>query len=299
MKLFLFVILSFLFSKSDSDSIKKHEKLPPIDWNKGGLVFKSDIKLEEFLQKNKTKDVLSSEQILEIKNNAKIFINDAVHKNDIVVIETSHGIMKFKLFPDIAPQNCQNFKKLANSTFYDETFFHRMIPDFIIQGGDILTRDAEEKNDGTGNPGWTVDAEFSNLKHKKGTLSMHRIKNDVNSAGSQFFITLSRQKKLDDNYTIIGEIIDGSIVLDMISNVPSESKIAFRLLKNKIPKNTNSENWEKIIYGNKEYFIEIPNNVNGESFKKMILERLENNTIPSVPIKVKKIRVINNKTDNK
>ena len=290
------MIVSFLLSDTNIDSNKK---LPPIDWNKGGLVFNSDIKLEDFLQKNKTKKVLSSDQIYEIKNNAKFFINEDVYKNDIVVIETSHGIMKFKLFPDIAPQNCKNFKKLANSTFYDETLFHRIIPDFILQGGDILTRDAEEENDGTGNPGWTVDAELSNLKHKRGTLSMHRIKNDVNSAGSQFFITLSRQKKLDDNYTIIGEIIEGQTVLDIISNVPSESKIVFRLLKNRIPKNSESENWEQFMYSNKKYFIEIPNNVNKESFKKMILDRLENITRPSVPIKVKKIRVSSNKMDNK
>ena len=295
--LFLFLILSFLYS--GIDSVKKYEKLPPIDWNKGGLVFESDIKLEEFLKKNKTKEVLSNDQIEQIKNNAKNFQNDEVYVDDIVIIETTHGTMKFKLFSDIAPNNCRNFKKLANSTFYDETLFHRIIPDFILQGGDILTRDAEDENDGTGNPGWTIDAEFSNLKHKKGTLSMHRIKNDINSAGSQFFITLSRQKKLDNNYTIIGEIIEGLTVLDMISNVPSESKIAFRLLRNKIPKNSKSDNWHQIIYRDNEYFIEIPTHVNKESFKKMILNRLENNTTPSVPIKVKKIRVTNNKIDNK
>jgi len=294
--LFLFITLSFLFSKVDTTL--QYEKLPPIDWSKGGLVFESDIKLEEFLKKNKTKEFLSLDQINEIKNNAKKFIPNDISVSDIVVIETSHGTMKFKLFPNIAPENCANFKKLANSTFYDETLFHRIIPGFILQGGDILTRDAEEKNDGTGNPGWTVNAEFSKLKHKKGTLSMHRIKNDINSAGSQFFITLSRQKKLDDNYTIIGEIIEGLTVLDMISNVPSESKLAFRLLKNKIPDSKKeSKNWEKIVYHNKEYFIEIPANVNKDSFKKMIIGRLENNTRPSVPIKVKKIRVISNKMD--
>ena len=123
-------------------------------------------------------------------------------------METSHGTMKFDLFEDIAPQNCLNFKKLANSGYYDETAFHRIIPGFIIQGGDILTRDNNKNNDGLGNPGWTIKAEFSDKEHIRGTLSMHRIKNDINSAGSQFFISLSDNKNLDNKYTIIGQLID-------------------------------------------------------------------------------------------
>ena len=84
-----------------------------------------------------------------------------------------------------------NFKKLCNSGFYDKTSFHRVIKDFMIQGGDILSRDSNRENDGTGSPGWTVKSEFSSLKHKRGIVSMAR-SNDPNSAGSQFFICVTR-----------------------------------------------------------------------------------------------------------
>ena len=90
---------------------------------------------------------------------------------------------------------------MANSGFYDGTKFHRVIPNFMIQGGDILSRDGDSSNDGTGGPGWTVDAEFSDIKHVRGTLSMARSR-DVNSAGSQFFICVSPQPHLDGQYTV-------------------------------------------------------------------------------------------------
>ena len=96
-----------------------------------------------------------------------------------VNIETNHGNILFDLLPDLAPETVRNFVKLAKEGFYDGTLFHRVIPGFIIQGGDILTRDGIKENDGTGNPGWVLDAELSNLKHVKGTVSMHRQIYDV------------------------------------------------------------------------------------------------------------------------
>ena len=74
----------------------------------------------------------------------------------------NYGIMEFILYNNLAPNHAYNFKKLANSGFYDETIFHRIIPGFMAQGGDILTRDSNKENDGRGNPGWTVDQEFNN-----------------------------------------------------------------------------------------------------------------------------------------
>ena len=120
---------------------------------------------------------------------------------------------------------------------------------------------------------------------------MHRVKNDPNSAGSQFFITLSRQEKLDKNYTVIGEIIEGQNVLDVISNVSSRSKIAFRMLKKHIPENQDSSKWEEVILNSKKYYVNIPDDVNKEPFIKMLLERIENRTKPSVPIIIKSLRV--------
>ena len=83
-------------------------------------------------------------------------------------METTMGTMKLRYFPDVAERHCYNFKKLANSGFYDKTQFHRVIRNFMIQGGDILSRDENRKNDGTGDPGWTINSEFNQIKHKKG-----------------------------------------------------------------------------------------------------------------------------------
>ena len=114
----------------------------------------------------------------------------------VFVMETTEGIMKLKFLPDVAPKHCYNFKKLANSGFYDGTKFHRVISDFMIQGGDILSRDGRKDNDGTGNPGWTVDAEFNDTKHERGILSMARSPQGPNTAGSQFFICVSKPSGL-------------------------------------------------------------------------------------------------------
>ncbi|MAV92943.1 MAG: peptidylprolyl isomerase [Candidatus Marinimicrobia bacterium] len=137
-------------------------------------------------------------------------------------METNYGIMEFILYNNLAPNHAYNFKKLANSGFYDETIFHRIIPGFMAQGGDILTRDSNKENDGRGNPGWTVDQEFNNIPHKKGILSMARSQ-DVNSAGSQFFICFNDARHLDNKYTVFGSMINGFEVLDKIEKLKSEA----------------------------------------------------------------------------
>ena len=129
------------------------------------------------------------------------------------VIETNMGAIKFKFFPNEAPNHCRNFIKLAAKGFYNNLIFHRVIKGFMIQGGD-------PKGNGTGGPGWTVNAEFSSLPHLKGTVSMARAQ-DPNSAGSQFFICLDRQSFLDGQYTVFGQVIQGQEVVDTIGNLPT------------------------------------------------------------------------------
>ncbi|MBN2000758.1 peptidylprolyl isomerase [candidate division KSB1 bacterium] len=131
------------------------------------------------------------------------------------------GTMELVFFMDKAPEHSKAFKRLVNAGYYDCTKFHRIIPDFVIQGGDILTRDDIEENDGTGNPGYQLNQEFNDTPHDKGILSMARAQ-DVNSAGSQFFICLSRRgtAALDNNYTVFGKVVEGLDVLDKIAAVP-------------------------------------------------------------------------------
>ncbi|RMD95201.1 MAG: peptidylprolyl isomerase [Calditrichaeota bacterium] len=129
----------------------------------------------------------------------------------------------FKFFPDVAPNHCANFKKLANSGFYDGITFHRVIPNFMIQTGDILTADADPSNDGTGMPGYSINAEFSNISHKRGIVSMAR-RQDPNSAGSQFFICVADAPWLDGKYSVFGQVIRGMDVADKIVAVPRDKK---------------------------------------------------------------------------
>jgi len=130
----------------------------------------------------------------------------------VVIMKTSMGDITIELWPDIAPKHCQSFVYLINKGFYDSLTFHRIVPGFVIQGGDPL-------GNGTGGPGYNVPAEFSNKPHEDGVLSMAR-SNDPNSAGSQFFICLGRLTSLDNKYTVFGKVIDGLDVVHKIEKVP-------------------------------------------------------------------------------
>jgi peptidyl-prolyl cis-trans isomerase B (cyclophilin B) len=107
--------------------------------------------------------------------------------------------------------------KLAKEKFYDGTTFHRVIPGFMIQGGDPNSKDPDRSRHGMGGPGHRVNAEFSQQAHKRGTLSMARSQ-DPNSAGSQFFICVADSKFLDGQYTVFGEVISGMETVDRIVN---------------------------------------------------------------------------------
>ena len=142
---------------------------------------------------------------------------------DVAVISTQFGDIDVEFFPKFAPNHVKNFKKLASSGFYDGCTFHRVIPDFMIQGGDPNSKDDDRSNDGMGGPGFSIDAEFNSLHHSRGILSMARSQ-DPNSAGSQFFIVVKESSFLDNKYTIFGEVIHGMKVVDEIVNVSRDKR---------------------------------------------------------------------------
>ena len=139
------------------------------------------------------------------------------------VIETKLGDIELKFFPDVAPNHVKNFVDLAKKRFYDGTIFHRVIPGFMIQGGDPNTRNPDRSKHGTGGPGYTVKAEFNDKPHKKGTLSMARA-SDPNSAGSQFFICVAPASFLNKQYTVFGEVVSGMDVADKIVSQPRDKR---------------------------------------------------------------------------
>ncbi len=146
-----------------------------------------------------------------------------VNTNDVGVITTSEGVMVVEFYPDVAPNHVENFKKLARSGFYDGTAFHRVIPGFMIQGGDPNTKDEANKAAwGQGGPGYTIKAEFNAKHHARGILSMARA-SDPDSAGSQFFICHADAGSLDNQYTVFGNLVKGFDVLDKIATTPTET----------------------------------------------------------------------------
>lgn len=140
------------------------------------------------------------------------------------VIKTKFGEMEIKFFPDVAPKHVENFIKLAKSGFYNGTIFHRVIPGFMIQGGDPNTKDPNKKEVyGMGGPGYSLKAEFNEISHKRGILSMARAQ-DPDSAGSQFFIVVEDSPFLDRKYTVFGEVVRGIGVADKIVNLPRDAR---------------------------------------------------------------------------
>jgi peptidyl-prolyl cis-trans isomerase B (cyclophilin B) len=142
--------------------------------------------------------------------------------NEVAVIKTSEGEMVIQFWTDDAPNTIENFKKLARQGFYDGTIFHRIVKEFMIQGGDPNSKDpAKENNYGQGGPGYQIKAEFNDHSHDKGVISMAR-SSDPDSAGSQFFICLAPVHRLDHQYTTFGKLIKGEDVLEKIGNTPVE-----------------------------------------------------------------------------
>lgn len=136
-------------------------------------------------------------------------------------IETNFGSIVFELLPNIAPETVRNFTNLSKSNFYDGTLFHRVIPDFMIQGGDPNTKKPDKSKWGMGGPGYSLKAEFNSKSHRRGIVSMARA-TDPDSAGSQFFIVTTDSTFLDRQYTVFGEVKNGMDVADKIVNLPRD-----------------------------------------------------------------------------
>jgi len=138
-----------------------------------------------------------------------------------VIIKTNFGSIKFGLLPELAPETTRNFLKLAKDGFYNGTLFHRIIPGFMIQGGDPNTKSPDKSVWGQGGPGYNLKAEFNSRSHLRGIVSMARAA-DPDSAGSQFFIVTNDSTFLDKQYTVFGEVVDGMEVADKIVDLPRD-----------------------------------------------------------------------------
>lgn len=137
------------------------------------------------------------------------------------IIETHFGNIEIKLFPEVAPNHVSSFIELVKKGFYDGTTFHRVIPGFMIQGGDPNSKSPDRSTHGMGGPGFTLKAEFNEKQHKRGILSMARSQHP-DSAGSQFFICVADALFLDRKYTIFGEVASGIEVADKIVSQPRD-----------------------------------------------------------------------------
>ena len=151
----------------------------------------------------------------------------AADTDQVAVIETKLGKIVVEFYEKDAPKTVANFIKLAKDGFYNGTTFHRVIPGFMIQGGDPNSKDNDRSNDGAGGPGYTVPAEIKR-DHKRGTLATARLGDNVNpgktSSGSQFFINVKDNDFLNGGYTVFGKVIAGMDVADKIVAVPRDGR---------------------------------------------------------------------------
>ena len=164
-----------------------------------------------------------------------VFIMNYEKETEVAVISTKYGDMIVEFYPDVAPMHVESFVALANEKYFDGTTFHRVIPDFVIQGGDPNSKLENRSLHGTGGRAgkffgigdendsstWLIPQEFNSIPHEKGVLSMART-NDPNSASSQFFVCHGDPSFLDNNYTVFGKVIQGLEVIDSIANVEKD-----------------------------------------------------------------------------
>lgn len=144
-----------------------------------------------------------------------LFSQKAAKMEEHLFIETDFGTIEIRFFENKAPKHVTAIKKLANDGYYNGTLFHRVIPGFMIQGGDPNSKLADKTLHGTGGPGFTINQEFNDVKHVRGICSMARSQNP-NSAGSQFFIMVADAPTLDGQYTVWGEVVKGMDAVDKI-----------------------------------------------------------------------------------
>jgi len=151
-----------------------------------------------------------------------VFLTGTVSQaEEVAVIETTMGTIELSFMVDKAPGHVKNFKDLANKGFYNGTKFHRVIPGFMIQGGAPNSKNDDRSKHGTGGPGYSIKAEFNDVPHERGIVSMARSQNP-DSAGSQFFIVVKDSNFLDNNYTVFAKVIKGMDVADKIVASPKD-----------------------------------------------------------------------------
>ena len=181
-------------------------------------------------------------KLLSILTIGVVFMSCAKEEK-VAIISTKFGDMVVEFYDDVAPMHVESFKILADEGFFDGTTFHRVIPGFVIQGGDPNSKDEDRMNDGTGgragkffgigreedSNSWTIPAEFNDKDHVKGTLSMARSSNP-NSGSSQFFICHAATPQLNNQYTVFGQVIEGLDVIDQIvySETPKKQNPGYR-----------------------------------------------------------------------
>ncbi|MCX7835784.1 MAG: peptidylprolyl isomerase [bacterium] len=186
---------------------------------------KEESKMNEPKQASTQEQTIQKNEPFEVTKISKIEApaNQMPKSDSVAIIDVeNYGRIVIGFFPNKAPEHVKNFIKLAKEGFYNGCTFHRIIPGFMIQGGDPNSKDDDPTNDGMGGPPHRLKAEFNDLKHLPGTLSMARTM-DPNSAGSQFFIMHKAAPHLDKQYSIFGQVLSGMDVVDKIANAPRGS----------------------------------------------------------------------------
>ena len=139
--------------------------------------------------------------------------------HDTVVLDLGDlGTIRAELYPEIAPNSVAHFKSLVEQGFYDGTYFHRVIPEFMIQGGDPYTKNSDPRDDGRGGSDATVDDEFSDYPHRRGTLALAN-NGYRNSSDSQFFIVHKDAFELDGKYSVLGHVVEGIETVDAVTQL--------------------------------------------------------------------------------
>lgn len=186
------------------------------------LVIVSGCGVDEERETNKNNSNASGSSTEEPTSTPKLVVPDPEASHPVVTIEMDSGkTIKLELYPEVAPNTVNNFISLVNKGFYDGVIFHRVIPGFMIQGGD-------PDGKGTGGPGYSIAGEFASngfqndLKHTRGVLSMARA-GDPDSAGSQFFIMHADSPSLDGDYAAFGKVTQGMEVVDEIAALPTDA----------------------------------------------------------------------------
>jgi dolichyl-diphosphooligosaccharide--protein glycosyltransferase len=184
------------------------------------------VSIKSTINTNDTKDKESNKAV---EKSESVIKTDMTPSENVAILKTSSGNITIEFFPKAAPKHVNSFLNLSKTGFYDGTIFHRIVKDFVIQGGDPNTKDNTQSRDkwGTGGPNYTIDAEFNDIPHERGILSMARTA-DPNSAGSQFFIVTKDSKFLDNQYTVFGRVIGGMDIVDKIAALhtnPSDQPI--------------------------------------------------------------------------